>query len=60
MNNPVVDPNPSEPEKTPEPSNPNDEATLDDPPPQDHETFAEQMEIDPTGHADNPPSPSKG
>ena len=42
-----------------EPSNPNAEAILDDPPPQDHETEIEHMEVDPMIHADKPPSPIK-
>nr|XP_020189040.1 uncharacterized protein LOC109774688 [Aegilops tauschii subsp. strangulata] len=49
----------SEPEKTPEQFEPNADAILDDPPPQDHETFVEQMENDPTGHAVDPPTPAK-
>ena len=49
----------ADPEKTPEPSKPNTDAILDDPPPQDHETFVEKMEIDPMAHDDKPPSPTK-
>ena len=59
LNNPVNDSNPSEPESTPEPSNPNTEAILDDPPPQDHETEVEHMEVDPMMHVDKPPSLTK-
>ena len=44
---------------TPEQFEPNVDAILVDPPPQDHETLAEHMEVDPTIHADKPPSPIK-
>ena len=44
---------------TPEQSNPNTEAILDDPPLQDHEILVEHMEVDPMVHADKPPSPTK-
>ena len=46
-----------EPERTPEPGKANADAMLDDPPPQDHDFSVEQVEVDPTGHADNPTSP---
>ena len=46
-------------EKTPEPSKQNTDAVLDDPPAQDHDTFVEQVEIDPMDPDDNPPSPAK-
>nr|XP_020149403.1 uncharacterized protein LOC109734612 [Aegilops tauschii subsp. strangulata] len=38
VNKPAEDSIPTDPEQTPEQSNPNTEAILDDPPPQDHET----------------------
>ena len=57
LNKPVDDSNPSEPEKQSEPSNPIAEATLDDPPPQDHEVSIDHMGIDPV--TDKPPSPAK-
>ena len=47
----------TEPEKTPEPEEANADAMLDDLPPQDHDHFVEQLEVDPTGHADKPSSP---
>ena len=59
LNKPADDNPATEPKKTPEQFEPNADAILDDPPPQDHETFVEQMENDPTGHADDPPSPAK-
>ena len=59
LNTPFDDPNPSEPEKTPEQSNQNIEAILDDPPPQDHKILVEHMEVDLMIHADKPPSPIK-
>ena len=46
-----------EPEKTPDPEETNADAMLDDPPPQDHDFFVEQVEVDPTGHADKTTSP---
>ena len=45
--------------KTPEPSEPNTDAVLDDPQAQDHDTFVEQVEIDTMTHEDNPPSPTE-
>ena len=59
LNTPVDDPTPSKLERTPEPSNPNTEAILDDPPPQDHEILVENMEVDSMVHADKLPSPTK-
>ena len=59
MNKPADDDTTADPEKTPEPSEPNTDVVLDDPPAQDHETFVEQMEIDPVAHDDKPPSPTK-
>ena len=59
LNKPADDNPAIEPEKTPEPLEPNADDIPDDPPPQDHETFVEQMENDPTGHAVDPPSPAK-
>ena len=44
---------------TPEQSNPNTEAILDDPPLQDHEILVEHMEVYPMIHADKLPSPIK-
>ena len=46
-----------EPERTSEPEGTNADAMLDDPPPQDHDFFAEQVEVDTMGHADEPTSP---
>ena len=59
LNKPADDDTTANPEKTPEPSEPNTDAVLDDPPAQDHDTFVEQVEIDPMAHDDNPPSPTK-
>ena len=41
-----------EPEKTLDPEGTNVDATLDDVPPQDYEFVVEQVEVDPTCHAD--------
>ena len=58
--NKLADDNPdTELEKIPEQFEPNADAILDDLPTQHHETFAEQMEDDPTGHATDPPSLAK-
>ena len=57
LNKPADDNVVTEPEKTPEPEEANADAMLDDPPPQDHDLFVEQVEVDPTGHADKPSSP---
>ncbi|XP_073365006.1 uncharacterized protein [Aegilops tauschii subsp. strangulata] len=46
-----------EPEKTPDPEETNADAMLNDPPPQDHDFFAEQVEVDTTSHADKATSP---
>ncbi|XP_044333680.1 muscle M-line assembly protein unc-89 isoform X6 [Triticum aestivum] len=46
-----------EPEKTPDPEETNADAILNDPPPQDHDFFAEQVEVDTTSHADKATSP---
>ena len=46
-----------EPEKTPDPEETNIDAILNDPPPQDHDFVAEQVEVDTTSHADQPTSP---
>ena len=59
VNKPTEDSIPTDPEQTPEQSNPNTEAILDDPPPQDHEIEVEHMEVDPMIHADKLPSPTK-
>ena len=59
LNKPADDNTATEPKKSPKPLEPNADAILDDPPPQDHDFFVEQMEIDPTGHADKPTSPVK-
>ena len=59
LNKPADDNTATEPEKTPEPEETNADAMLDDPPPQDHDFFVEQVEVDPTGHADKPTSPVK-
>nr|XP_040251755.1 otolith matrix protein OMM-64-like [Aegilops tauschii subsp. strangulata] len=58
LNKPVDVSNPSEPEKQQlEPSNPIAEATLDDPPPQDHEASIDHMDVEPT--ISKPPIPIK-
>ena len=59
LNKTVDDSNPPNLEQNPEQSNRNTKAILDDPPPQDHETLVEHMEVDPMIHADKPPSPTK-
>ena len=46
-----------EPEKTPDPEETNIDAILNDPPPQDHDFVAEQIEVDTTSHGDQPTSP---
>nr|XP_040255023.1 uncharacterized protein LOC120973458 [Aegilops tauschii subsp. strangulata] len=46
VNKPAENNIPTDPEQTPEQSNPNTEAILDDPPPQDHEILAEHMEAE--------------
>ena len=57
LNKPADDNVVIEPEKTPDPEEANADAMLSDPPPQDHDLFTEQVEIDITGHADKPTSP---
>ena len=57
LNKPSDDNVTIEPEKTPEPEEANADAMLDDLPPQDHDFVVEQVEVDPTGHADKPTSP---
>ncbi|KAM3189563.1 hypothetical protein ACQJBY_068078 [Aegilops geniculata] len=58
LNKPVDVSNPSEPEKQQsKPSNPIAEATLDDPPPQDHEASIDHMDVELT--ISEPPSPIK-
>ena len=48
LNKPVDDSNPSEPEKQqPESSHPIAEATIDDPPPEDHEASIDHMDVEP-------------
>nr|XP_020164194.1 serine/arginine repetitive matrix protein 1-like [Aegilops tauschii subsp. strangulata] len=44
-------------EKTPDPEETNADAMLDDPPPQDYDFVVEQVEVDPTGHANKTTSP---
>ena len=46
-----------EPEPTPDPEETDVDAMLNDPPPQDHDFVAEQIEVDTTSHADQPTSP---
>ena len=46
-----------EPEKTPNPEETNADAMLNDLPPQDHDFFAEQREVNTTSLADKPTSP---
>jgi len=59
LNKPADDNPAIEPERTPDPFEPNDDAILDDPPPQDHEIEVEHMEVDLMIHDDKPPSPTK-
>ena len=47
VNKPTEDSIPTDPEQTPEQSNPNTEAILDDPPPEEHPITMEPMNIDP-------------
>ena len=60
LNKPTDDNPTTEPEKTPEQLDPNADAILDDPVPQDQDTFVEPVETDPTSQAADPPSPAKG
>ena len=57
LNKPADDDVAVEPEKTPDPEDTNVDAILHDPPPQDHDFVAEQVEVDTTSHADQPTSP---
>ena len=59
LNKPADDDMIAGPEKTLEPSEPNIDDILDDPPAQDHDTFVEQVEIDSVTHDDKPPTPTK-
>ena len=45
------------PSQDPDPEETDADAMLNDPPPQDHDFFAEQVEVDTTSHADKPTSP---
>ncbi len=60
MTKPAEDPNRDEIEQTPEPSHPDADNIPDGPSLPDQTTEAENMDIDPSAHADNPPSPAKG
>ena len=58
LNKPADDSNPSEPEEQqPESSHPIAEATIDDPPPEDHEASIDHMDVEPA--ISKPPSPVK-
>ena len=57
LNKPADDNVAIEPEKTPDLEETDADAMLNDPPPQDHDLFTEQVEIDTTGHADKLTSP---
>ena len=57
LNKPANDNVAVEPEKTPDPEETDADAMLNDPPPQDHDLFTEQVEIDTTSHTDKPISP---
>ena len=57
LDKPVDDNVAVEQEKTLDPEATDADATLNDPPPQDHALFTEQLEIDTTSHADKPTSP---
>ena len=57
LNKPSDDNVTIEPEKTPDPEETNDDAMLDDPPPQDYDFVVEQVEVDPIGQSDKPTSP---
>ena len=60
MTKPAEDPIRDETEKTPEPSHPDVDNIPDGPSLPDQATEAEHMDIDPSAHADDPPSPAKG
>ena len=57
LNKPADDNVAVEPEKTPDPEETDADAMLNDPPPQDHDFFAEQVEVDTTSRADQSTSP---
>ncbi|XP_048554519.1 cell surface glycoprotein 1-like isoform X2 [Triticum urartu] len=57
LNKPTDDNVAIEPEKTPDPEETDADAMLNDPPPQDHEFFAERVQVDTISHADQPTSP---
>ena len=59
MTKPVEDPNRDEMEQTPEPSHPDAKHIPDGPSLPDQTTEAENMDIDLSAHADDPPSPAK-
>ena len=59
LNKPADDNPATEPEQIPEQFELSADTIHDYPPPEHHETFAELMEDDPTGHATDPPSPAK-
>ena len=60
VNKPAKDPIRDETEKTPEPSNPDVDNIPDGPSLPDQATEAEHMDVDPSAHTDDPPSPAKG
>ena len=57
LNKPADEDMAVEPENTLDPEETNIDAILNDPPPQDHDFVAEQVEVDTTSHADQPTSP---
>ena len=57
LNKPADDNVAVEPEKALDPEETVADAMLNDPPPQDHDLFTEQVEINTTSHADKPTSP---
>ena len=57
LNKPADDNVAVEPEKTLDPEETDADAMLNDPPPQDHDFLAEQVQVDTTSHADQPTSP---
>ena len=60
MTKPAEYSNRDETEQTPEPSHPDVDNIPDGPSLPDQATEAEHMDVDPTAHADDPPSPAKG
>ena len=60
MTKPAEDPNRDETEQTPEPSHPDADNIPDGPSLPDQTTEAENMDIDPSAHDDDPPSLAKG